>query len=664
MHERLSCPSFPHHEQVRVPDALIVLLGSSDGNYRSAAYASAGPRSEWIRRLLSDLLHRLASVATVQHIHDERSASALAGLLNGNARRRPVAVVTIPAGRTDPWIDVEEIAREAGNLAEVYLMPTGSFTWEFSNRMAEGTQVYGGAGRVYPIGHEWASDLTKSPLRFAFNEEDGRSATQQLISDTLRMAAAAGLLQSLPTRDPRKVDSTVKMIVAGRALVDVGNRFPAAIAEELTVEDVPIERIVTAGLRIEGWYDADSNRVDIRKSLRPSADALAPYTVGDVLLSKVTKVRSDKAELLLYPQTSTPPVVVTVLRADVTSNPADDLQTLMTVGEVIPARVVRTGPHWALALDDVDDELTVEAPSLLAGGPPWLTEEPEHADVEEPQTITPLPLSMPPTAPPPAIAEPAPGTPPAPVAARPNPAMLDRSRPRPIPGPGSTPPPSPIPADSTKTLLRKVDGLTAEVNGLKREVEGLQNQLLAGADEREQLRFLLGQAERRANKAENDLRSTRARLRKAGSTTKPGVATTGGPHFADPEQGFRYLVLTRWASRTLPSEQQDRPLVDFLIGPRFLASVQRLEGIKPEKVADVVFEIVTDLAPQLPSREVHRLRTGQGGDDSVRVRGDGAVAWRASLQVNTPSARRIHYWVLPTGQVEVTRVATHDDFDI
>lgn len=604
-------------------------------------------------------------MATVQHIDDERSASALADLLNGNARRQPVAVVTIPAGLTDPWIDVDEIAREAGALAEVYLMPTGSFTWDFSHRMAEGTQVYGGAGRVYPVGHEWASDLTKSPLRFAFNADDGRRATQQLISDMFRMAAAAGLLQSLPARELRKVDGTVKMVIAGRALVDVGNRFPAAIAEELTVEDVPIERIVTAGLRIEGWYDADSNRVDIRRSLRPGSDALAPYAVGDVLLSKVTKVRSGKAELLLYPHTTTPPVVVTVLRADVTSNPADDLQTLMTVGEVIPARVVRTGPRWALVLNDVDDdEPIVEAPSLLDGGPPWLTEEPELAEVAEPQTVTPMSLPMPPAAPPSATEEPAPGTAPASVAARPNPGMLDRSRPRPTPVPGSTPTASPIPADSTRTLLRKLDGLTAEVVGLKREVEGLQTQLLAGADEREQLRFLLGQAERRGNKAENDLKSTRARLRKAGRTTKPGVATDGGPLFADPEKGFRYLVLTRWASRTLPSEQQDRPLVDFLIGTRFLESLERLEGIKSEKVADVVFEIVTGLAPRLPSREVHHLRAGPGGDDPVRVRGDGAVAWRASLQVNTPSARRIHYWVLPTGQVELARVATHDDFDI
>ena len=53
----------------------------------------------------------------------------------------------------------------------------------------------------------------------------------------------------------------------------------------------------------------------------------------------------------------------------------------MTVGEVIPARVVATGPQWALVLNDVDDdEPIVEAPCLLVGGPPWLVE-------DEPQPI-------------------------------------------------------------------------------------------------------------------------------------------------------------------------------------------------------------------------------------------------------------------------------------
>lgn len=178
-------------------------------------------------------------MAVIHRVEGTGAAVALADLLNGTARRRPVVVVTIPAGREEPWIDVEDIAREAGDLAEVYLMPTGGFSWDFSRRMAEGTQVYGGAGRVYPLGHEWSSDLSKSPLRFAFNASDGERATNLLISDMLRMAA--GLVQPRTSRPLRQVTGTVKGLVAGRALVDVGNTFLAAVAEELTVPGVAID---------------------------------------------------------------------------------------------------------------------------------------------------------------------------------------------------------------------------------------------------------------------------------------------------------------------------------------------------------------------------------------------------------------------------------------
>ena len=65
----------------------------------------------------------------------------------------------------------------------------------------------------------------------------------------------------------------VKWIIAGRAVLDVGNQVRAAIAEELTVENVPIERIVAEGQAVEGWYDAETHRVDVTRSLRTPAEA-------------------------------------------------------------------------------------------------------------------------------------------------------------------------------------------------------------------------------------------------------------------------------------------------------------------------------------------------------------------------------------------------------
>lgn len=431
----------------------------------------------------------------IKHIDDERSAGALADLLNGNGRRRPIVVVTIPADRATPWIDVEEVAREAGTLADIYLMPTGSFTWEFSNRMAEGTQVYGGAGRVYPVGHEWASDLRKSPLRFAFNADDGQRATQHLISDALRMAASAGLLQSLSTRALREVEGTVKIVIAGRALVDVGNLFPAAIAEELTVVDVPIEHIAMAGQQVEGLYDSETNRIDVTKRLRSSAEALAAYAVGDVVLTKVATVRNGKAELVVYPKTASPAVVAKVLRADVTTNPADDLRTLMTVGEVIPARVVATAPTWALELYDVDDdELIVDAPSLLVGGPPWLTDEPEDLPAE-PEHLA-LPSLPKPSPAPERLPEDQPAAKaPSQTPARPSPTLFDRNRASASDTSNTPPADAPPAAESTRGLLLKIDGLNAEIARLKREEDELRTQTLAGVDEAKQLRYLLGSSQ-------------------------------------------------------------------------------------------------------------------------------------------------------------------------
>lgn len=354
-------------------------------------------------------------------------------------------------------------------------------------------------------------------------------------------------------------------------------------------------------------------------------------------------VRNGKAELVLYPKTKEKSVSVVVLRADVTTNPADDLRTLMTVGEVIPARVAATGPVWALILKDVDDdEPVVPAPSLLTGGPPWLVEEaPDDVYLDEQPSVAPAVLPMPTLVVEPDVDEPETANEVAGTPARPSPALLDRNRTRP------TPTPSPAPArnsqpESTRGLLLKIDGLTPELKALKQKHDELQTQILAGADEREQLRYLLDRSERRANKSEHDLKAARSRLRKAGNA-RSARAPVDDPRFADREQGFRYLVLTQWATRTLPSGQNERPLPDYLLGPSFLDSLDKLEGVEDKKVADVVFEIVTGRAPQIPSREVHHLRTGSGGSDPIRKREDGAICWHASLQVKTPSAPRIHY---------------------
>ncbi len=616
-------------------------------------------------------------MATVQLVTSKQSASQLADLLNGATRRKPVVVVTTSSGQERPWIDPQRIAQEAGSLADVYLMPTGDISWAFAHQMADETQVYGGAGRVYPVGHEWTSNPRRSPLRFAFNPADGEWATDKLISDALRMAADAGLLQ--PVAQARPVAGIVTGVISGRGIVDLSQGLRATIAEELTVPGVRIERLLTVGQQVSGLYDPEAGRVDVRGGLRPAEEALAGYGIGDVVLARVAMVRNGKAELVLYPKTAQPEVRVAVLRAAVTTNEADDLRTLMSLDEVVRARVTATGPSWCLTMADVDDDEPVaQAPALLAGGPPWLIEELPTLDVETPPTVA-MPAQAPPAAqepiePEPAVAEPEPEAPAAP--APPTPAIFGRrptgtpaarpATPGPVPRPPSTPPivatPPEAPSDTRQQLLLQITALKTRIATLEAEAEKARALAEANSDEIRQLRYVINKVEAERDRAENGLARSRTELRKArGKRSRPAAEE---PQFADPELGFRHLVQARWATRTPVAEQAARPLPEYGIGAGFIQSLADLEGVSREKVADVVVEVVTGVAPKVAGREVHRLRSGLGGADPVRTRPDGAVGYRASLQTNTPSARRIHYWTLPGGQIELARVCTHDDFSI
>jgi hypothetical protein len=206
------------------------------------------------------------------------------------------------------------------------------------------------------------------------------------------------------------------------------------------------------------------------------------------------------------------------------------------------------------------------------------------------------------------------------------------------------------------------DALRATVALLESSLQAAREELREGTAERAVLDSLRLRLERRVARLEEDLRAQRSRLRKA---KRPGKVADAepGPQFADREQGFRYAVLTAWATRTPLGEQSERPLPEYDIGPDFLRSLDDVPGIAIGKVADVVVEVVTGRVRELAGRDLHQLReSGAATAPYVRRATDGATCWRAALQLRAPQARRIHYWVLPGGRVELSRVALHDDF--
>jgi hypothetical protein len=605
-------------------------------------------------------------VTVVTRVNTSETARALADLLNGSSRTRPVVVVTTPHGRTEPWIDVEEIVDQVGDIAEIYLVPTGPHSWDLSNNLPAMTQVYGGAGRVYPVGHEWASEPRRSPLRFAYSAAEGPKATAALIDDALHMATDAGLFDNMRTAERTRLTGVVAGIVADRAMVKLDGRV-GIVPDALAFPGLPLERTLQSGQEVTGLYDSDSRWFDVRESRLAPDVSLSSYAAGDVALVQVESVEADRASVFLHPL-----VTVDVTHAAVTSNPLDDLSDLLTPGEVLPARVLATGGEWQLSLLDIDDdEEPVAAAALFAGGPPWLVPA-TPPDVAEPAAPATAPIEVvsfdveievsdPDTEP---DVPDMPVTTPAPAV--PSPAMFDRSRavrPRPAPGPAEAPVEAPAPpaeSASTKSMSLTIASLQAEVRTAKRQRDEVHAQAQGFATELEHLRTELRQVEDHVRRLTHQLEQSRTKLRKSRSSS----STADAPSFADPERGFRFLVERAWGSLIPAAEQPRCPLGAYTLGPDFLRSLDSLHGLSADRVADVVMEVITGKASQSAGRELHQLRTDDAGGSPQRIRQDGARAWRVSLQSNTPAARRLHFWVLPDGSIELAKVGVHDDMSI
>ncbi|MEW2384034.1 hypothetical protein AB0873_18365 [Micromonospora sp. NPDC047707] len=588
----------------------------------------------------------------VRRIASEAEASELAHWLLMPGRRWPVVVLTIPGEHDEPFGDPDEIKQAVGDLAEVVLMPTSDISWAFSRVMPAMTQVYGGAGRVYPVDHAWVSDPQRSRLRFAYSPHDRKRITDQLISDALQAAMAAGLVEPRSRPGAQQRSGRVQGLIGSRALVMFDDMSVATVWEELTVPGVALDRVLAKGQQVCGSYDPESRRLDLRAALRFADAASAQsgvreaYQAGDVVLAEVVAVADEIVTVRLLPSLS-----VEIGREAVTSNQKDTLVGLFSVGEVVACRLVVVEP-LRLRLDDIDDEeVPKPPPSLLPGGPPWLRlPEPET----QPQAAGPPPSSSPKVAPPL-------GDLPSVVPRQPTPfdlaQRLSPSQPTAMARRADA-----IPAADQARVLQLSNELAAEratrkalageLAGLRARAGELEAELAQATRTIEQLQTRYRGADLARQRLGKQLRSAQGRVDQ--------TAGVQGPLFLDREEQFRYEVTCEWAQRIPAAEKADKPLAKYTLAAGFLDSVEQLEGISRAKVVAVVVEVLTGQAQHLPGRDAHPLRTGDAGSPYVR-RSDGAICWRVALQRESAAARRLHYWRTQDGY-ELSRVALHDDY--
>lgn len=599
-------------------------------------------------------------------------ARDLAGLLLRSDWDNAVVVVSTPRRTDEPLIDAVALARYGHGIVPVYVLVTGRASYAFSDAMPENTQVYGGAGRVYGPELTWVKDYRSSRLYLAEDPISAQRATDALIGEMTRVLPRE---KPLPAA-PRPFKGTVGMLVPpSRALVreDREDSAIATISPEDSVPalEVSIGQLVAEGQHVEGTYDLETGYLDVSAGVASSEHALKELEVGDVTLVRVSAMTPDELVVEPYPRVS-----VRIPKARVTPHALDSLDDLFWIGAVVRARVDSIEAGLSLSMDDVDDDEPIRTPpSLLPGGPPWL-EEADMAAWEGADYVAGLASGL---------ADGGPQPPSNTSGARTAPKEAADAA-----GAGNgaaSPPCFAEEALEGNARRRRIIELEHSLASARESLARLADRLDREREQSEQLRMELSLAKKLHDDAANDVAQLTERLqrsmaqhrdasrgpaqRKSERDDARGGTGCGEESsravqalFLDPVDQLRHEIYLTWAQLTRPPDKGQWPLpTDYVVGSGFIDSLNTLEGVDHERVLRVVVEVLTGRVKDIPARQLHRLRLNNHSGQ-VRMREDGAVAFRVAVQVNTPSARRLHFWRMPDGRVELINVAVHDHIDI
>lgn len=638
---------------------------------------------------------------TAERIATLDAVERLAARILDPGRGRPLVVVSTEHGSsaTDAAVSVPldpaQLLDEVGDVADVVVLPTGELSMRLDDLLPAMLQVYGGAGRSYPVGLAADPDWRRSPLRFP-----GRApqrALDQLVSDAVAHAHAAGLF-ARATRRTRPVSGEVRGFIAGgsRALVVLDDGGMATIWAELTAPPTPLEWVLVEGCRVTGTLDEDANRLVVDVAASSDADLADAFPHGSVTLALVVSVDGDEAELALHPSHR-----VRVHRTDVSPNPLDRVDLLLSEGEVVAARVVHlsTGALH-LRLSDVDDDEPVVPPlTLIAGGTPWLREDrplpsraaddadavaaqidaldaqgPVEMALESPGGSTVMTDAASPTPTDAVLSAPPPPAPPRPMP-RPGPHRVAASAPSADAASAAASAPLSARSALQSTQLELEAERARRLAAEQRLAEaGLTDSALARLRVAEELsrrrarELLVENAElrRELDVLRLDSAEGRRRLREARRGSTPAPASGRSPadrraDFPDIDAWVRHEITCAWVERIPACDKTTHPLPTYTLGADFAPLLESLDADKFAKAMKAVVDVLTGRAKHMDGRELHHLRISESGGAPYLVRDDGAHAMRCAIERNTASARRLHYWVLPGGRIELGRVVLHDD---
>lgn len=534
------------------------------------------------------------------------------------ARARPLVLVSTDADGA-LLFDVGRLHDELDGIAEVVTIATGPATKQLEQLLPPKSHAFGGAARCYPADFGHDPDWQRSHLRFPTHAD-----TDDLIDDAMAQTGRR-TVESAPAPSIRRVSGIVKGFVADgtRAMVQLDDGSTVTATAALLPPDIPLMAALVVGRPVSGVLDGSELHPE---PVEPDLDL---FDDGSHTLALVVKVTDLRATVQLHPRV---PVVLRRRDVDAGEGPVSDV---LHVGDLIRVRVRREpGRTLALSHADVDPGAPlIPSLALVAGGAPWLSEDRPTADpapdavsdAEADATTETSPVSR---------------AQPADAATRRDIAMLS----------------SEIAAmrGDLLALANRVSRLGGATAGTDAEITRLQA-------ENEQLRAKLAQERAERASAEAKLAEASQDRRESGRALRDARRAAERSHVDATADGIRFEIERTWGNRTAPGERAMWPLRDYGLGPDFVKSLAALDENQLSKAVRACVDAITGRDKEIPARELHRLRTGEGGDDSFVVRADGARCWRSSIEQNAPGARRLHYWELPGGVIELSRIVHHDE---
>ncbi|MCG3134601.1 MAG: hypothetical protein HMLKMBBP_01915 [Planctomycetes bacterium] len=607
-----------------------------------------------------------------------------------------VALTTWPGDRGFP-IDPDALARTLGARALVVALRTGEDTWALSTALPKRLDVYGGASRIWWPGLTAASDPYEHPLLFAYNEADASVVCRRVIAAICEGDARAGRFGRWePDGDePPSPRPSGEGLSNPPRQISTKSGKPVLMARVTRVEGT---RILVRVADAEGLIGYTDEKLDVLAARLRVGDELpvfatSPWPDGTPRFSTQGLLSAPSASQPVRPARPEPPrpepvryAVVARIQGATIEVSVDGVPGLVTDSDVSLERLAADlEPGHHLRVRRIGSGADGRAAYTVRGlrVDPWrrLPEVYREGDIVR-GAICRIETSY-------VLVEVLPGA--ALIVPRAEIDWTDRRHPSQIfklgdrvnvkiltleperrkasgsikqgytgtpkppvaPGPGQAafladePPPEPAPANGAD--VRRAEQLAAELDSALTDREELMRQLRSAKEQIAELR-------RENRSAEDRLAAITARA-------------VGQIDPSSSETAFLSAVRVEYARRFDEGDRERYPLARMRVGRAFLESLRDLDGISVEKVVEVCAQVAAQRAHQVPGREVHQLRSGEAGAPTRVRKRDAAKAWRCSLQDNTASARRLHWWDVPGSDgrgrtIEFASVGVHDDMDI